>query len=105
VAAGEPDPALELIEIAVDKLAENPTAIIPILLGRCEGSAVLHRFGAWAPMKGIEDHYSRTCKHRTVGETFSDLFEVQGIHMDPVNPDYGVTRIAKVLNSLKGFNK
>lgn len=101
------DPFLELIEKAVDRLASDPTSLLLVTLGEYVkvpvGQGVkdmlswFSGYGLFAD-KAVWGFYSRTCRHRTVCETFLELFQVQGIHMDPNDPGWAVHRIQQAVS-------
>ena len=76
-------------ELAVDRLALEPTYIVPVLVGEytetAEYGKIYQKFGAFAglPGKPWPDKYSTTCRTRTIKQTMEKLFSVQGIHCDP----------------------
>lgn len=91
----KPNATMELIERCVDRLQSEPQAITIVLVGEYvqipdQGPALVW-FRGWHTFGG--DVCSATCQSRTIKETFTEMFKIQGIHADPKNPSWAVHRI------------
>jgi len=105
--ASECDPLLELCEVTADRLAMDPTSVVLVLVGDyvsfecCQHppESLLQHFGAYGAFAGPRwaDTFSPSCAGRSVAETFRMLFQVQGIHLDPRNPEWATSRVLKLL--------
>jgi hypothetical protein len=110
-AATSQDNVLKEYELAVDRLQEDSTYIVPVLVGEyvsVDGAEMLKKFSAFGGLKGKgkggefrrwPDEYSTTCKTRTIKQTMEKLFSIQGIHLDPQQMEIAVDRIRTALVS------
>ena len=77
------DNLLKEWELAVDKLARDPLHIVPVLIGEHvedSGRRLYEQFGAYGglPNQPWPDAHSVTCKTRTIKQTMSALFKING---------------------------
>lgn len=98
------DPMLEMIEKAVDRLEMNPTSIVLVTVGEyisVDKAQALLWFGDYGFFSKPEYNVcSATCKTRTVKDTFSQLFQVQGIPLDPKSMNHASARIMDTMRLL-----
>jgi hypothetical protein len=79
------DNVLKEIELAVDQLESDSSYVLPLLVGEYKDATLLKKFSAFGGLSGRPwpDEFSTTCSTRTINQTMSALFSVQGIHVDP----------------------
>lgn len=101
------DPTLQLIEKAVDRLESDPTAVVMVLVGeyatvnRDQALVWFNSFGLFSDARWAV--CSATCQARTVKDTFAQLFQIQGIHMDPKSIGFTAQRIQETMTMAGRF--
>mmetsp|Transcript_36785 Transcript_36785/g.57522 ORF Transcript_36785/g.57522 Transcript_36785/m.57522 type:complete len:271 (+) Transcript_36785:1-813(+) len=94
---GKQDNVLLEYELAVDRLEKDPHFILPIHVGEYTTPATLTKFKDFNP-HNYPNHKSGSCQHRTIRETMSRLFAIQGIPLDPQDLQPCVDRIMGILD-------